>query len=131
MPVLFKFKERPTAASVSGLLTPKVSRNHPGVMVAIPALTMDAAPKMVIVAQTKPAGPLLPSAKDGVEVDPINEVSAAISIRPLLKPNELEPESDPVEFAIVPVVDLDKECRESESKRLLQYIGIYTYRIKG
>jgi hypothetical protein len=55
-------------------------------MVAIPALTMDAAPKMVIVAQAKQADPLLPSAKDGVEVDPINEVSAAISIRPLLKP---------------------------------------------
>jgi hypothetical protein len=99
-------------------------------MVAIPALTMDAAPKMVIVAQTKPAGPLLPSAKDGVEVDPINEVSGAVSIRPLLKPNEPEPESDPVEFATVPVVNLDKEYRESKSKKMLRYIGIYTYRNK-
>lgn len=84
--MLFKFKERPTAAYGFRLLTPRVSRNHPGVMVAIPALTMDAAPKMVIVAHAKQADPLLPSAKDGVEVDPINEVSAAISIRPLLKP---------------------------------------------
>jgi hypothetical protein len=88
------------------------------VVAAIPALTIDAVPKIVIVAQARPARPLLPSAKDGVEGNPINEVSAAISIRPLLKLNELEPESDPVESTIVLVVDLYKEYRESESKRL-------------
>jgi hypothetical protein len=71
-----------------------------------------------------------PDNEDNGDVDPINEVSAAISIRPLLKPNELEPESDPVEFAIVLAVDLYKEYRESESKRLSRYTDIYAYRSK-
>jgi hypothetical protein len=95
-------------------------------MVVIPALTIDAAPKMVIVAQTNPEGPLSPSTKDGVEVDPINEISAAISIRPLLKPNELEAESDPVEFAIVPIVDLYKIERKCEQKVAAIYWHICT-----
>jgi hypothetical protein len=56
---------------------------------------MDAAPNIVIVAQTRPAGPLLPSAKACVAVDPINEVSAAISISPVLSPKVPEPELEP------------------------------------
>jgi hypothetical protein len=47
---VLRFSERPTVASVSRLLTPKVSRNHPGVIVARPALAMDAALKMAIIA---------------------------------------------------------------------------------
>jgi hypothetical protein len=71
----------------------------------MPVLTTVAALKIVIVAQTKPAGPLFPSDKDCVEVDPINEVNAVISISPLLKPKliwlELEADPDSMELVIV------------------------------
>jgi hypothetical protein len=68
---------------VSELLTPKLSLIHPGVTVAMPALTTDMDPNTVIVAHTSPAGPLLPSASLWAVVEPISEVKAAISMKPL------------------------------------------------
>lgn len=58
-------------------------------MVAINSLTTDSAPKMVIIAQARPPGPLSPSANDSAAVEPIKDVRAAISIKPL--PKLIEP----------------------------------------
>lgn len=62
-----------------------LSRSQPGVAVAMNNLTTGMAPKTVIIAHARPAGPLSPSASDSAAVDPINDVRAAISIRLLPK----------------------------------------------
>ena len=81
---LFTSKSRlsPTAASVSGLLTPRVSRSQSGVAAETQARMTDNAPNMLIVPQTSPAAPLFPSMRDSAVVEPIKAVKAAISIRP-------------------------------------------------
>lgn len=104
-PLESRLRGSPTAASISLVLTPKVSRSQPGVVAERQALMTDNAPKMLIVPHTKPAVPLSPNKSDSTVVDPIKAVRAAISTRP---PPILSEESmglEPVRFDILAFYD--------------------------
>src|SRR5277367_4721830 len=98
--LLFRSSDNPTTASDFALLTPTLSRSHPGVAVAVNSVTIDIAPNIVIVAQTRPAGPLSPSARDCAAADPTRDVKAATSIRPLPRLNNPRTDAESVTFAI-------------------------------
>jgi hypothetical protein len=101
--LLLKSSDKPTTASDFALRTPTLSRSHPGVTAAVNSMEKDIAPNMVIVAHARPAGPLSPIANDYAAVEPIKDVKAAISIRPLPKLNMLNPDIDSVELSIAKV----------------------------
>ena len=84
---LFKLILHPTALSGPTVLTPIVSRNHPGVQADTHTLTMNIEPKELSAAHGRPHAPRFPKARESAVLPPMSAVSAAISTRPPLMLN--------------------------------------------
>lgn len=76
-------ERRPVMLSETPVDSPSASRSHSGVLAVIHPRRTRGIPKQDIVAQGRPAAPLLPNISDSAVVPPMIVVRAAISTRPL------------------------------------------------
>jgi len=95
------FKSNPIALSEAVLLNPSSDLSHPGLAPLMKALMTEGAPNALAMLQTKPAGPLSPSASVSAMSDPMRVVNAANGTRPFPKLMYWMLRSSEVEFDMI------------------------------